>query len=134
MRQSAIQTNVARDRRQHLTLAERVLWHAVRDRQVRGWKFRRKAPAGPFIADFLCVELRLILEIDTGPRLAHDIARQAWLMAQGYVTVRLRDRDILNNLQDCLMDLADRLGSEPAHHAHRPQVHRRPVAPDCDLT
>ena len=56
----------ARDLRKRLTDAEKVLWNILRDRKFLGYKFRRQAPVGEFIADFLCNNPPLIIEVD-GP-------------------------------------------------------------------
>src|SRR5450432_3345723 len=57
-------TKRARTLRRTLTPAERKLWHALRDRRIQQLKFRRQAPVGAYIADFLCLEHRLIVEAD----------------------------------------------------------------------
>jgi len=54
----------ARAMRRTLTNAERRLWHALRDRRMQSIKFRRQAPIGPYIVDFLCIEHRLVVEAD----------------------------------------------------------------------
>jgi very-short-patch-repair endonuclease len=54
----------ARSLRLSSTDAERRLWRALRDRQLEGYKFRRQRPIGPFIADFVCLERLLIIELD----------------------------------------------------------------------
>ncbi len=77
--------------------AERALWRLLRDRRFSGYKFRRQTPIGPFIADFVCFEARLIVEADgsqhaESPR---DDRRDAWLRAQGYRIRRFWNADIL---------------------------------------
>ena len=52
--------------RRDLTDAERKLWSVLRNRSLEGTKFRRQQPIGPFIADFVCQEQRLIVEADGG--------------------------------------------------------------------
>ena len=54
----------ARDLRQNPTDAERKLWAHLRLRQVHGHKFRRQRPIGPYIVDFVCLEERLVIEVD----------------------------------------------------------------------
>ncbi len=105
MRQNQIQTAEARVLRQNLTEAERALWAALQDRRFLGLKFRRQASIGPQIVDFLCVERRLILEVDAFA--APPIA--AWLAAQGYRLIRLQPLEILTNLPGCLQHLAEEL-------------------------
>lgn len=77
--------------------AEPVLWDLLRDRRLHGLKFRRQVPIGTYIADFVCLRHRLIVEAD-GPfhdeRLAYDAERDAWLRRQGFVVLRFANREI----------------------------------------
>ena len=57
-------SQLARDLRKRLTPAERILWRLLRDRRLKGLKFRRQFPIGPFVVDFCCYELRLVIELD----------------------------------------------------------------------
>lgn len=77
MRNRRAQTNATALRKQ-LTDAEQQLWHRLRRRQLNGFKFRRQYPIGPYVADFVCIEARLIVELDGGQHLerqAQDAAR-----------------------------------------------------------
>ena len=87
----------ARAMRRAPTDAERALWRLLRDRRFSGYKFRRQTPLGPFIVDFLCFEARLIVEADGGQHgdNACDIARDAWLVAQGFHVRRFWNAEIL---------------------------------------
>src|SRR5229473_4832484 len=84
----------AREQRANFVQAEAIIWRAVRDRRCEGLKFRRQAPLGNFIVDFLCYERRLIVEID-GPshddaeQQASDRERELWLSEQGFRILRL---------------------------------------------
>src|SRR6266540_279244 len=51
-------------RRYRQTTSESRLWTQLRNRKLKGLKFRRQVPVGPFVADFLCVQARLIIELD----------------------------------------------------------------------
>src|SRR5215468_1460399 len=64
----------ARGLRKKLTDAERRLWSRLRLRQLNGLKFRRQAPIGPYVVDFLCLERRLVIEVDGGQ---HAVMRKA---------------------------------------------------------
>jgi very-short-patch-repair endonuclease len=82
----------ARRLRREMTNAETMLWRSLRDRGL-GMKFRRKVPVGPYIADFLCKEAMLIVELDGPPhddpdQRQHDARRDAWLRAQGWRVLR----------------------------------------------
>lgn len=57
-------TNRARHLRHHQTDAERQLWSQLRDRNLTGHKFRRQHIIGHYIADFVCIEKKLIIELD----------------------------------------------------------------------
>ena len=93
----------ARSLRRQMTLPEVLLWRALRQRPG-GFKFRRQHPAGPFVLDFVCLSARLAIEVDgsahdRGDIAAHDEARDQWLMAQGFRTLRIPAREVLSNLE-----------------------------------
>ena len=93
--------NNARYLRAHQTNAESVLWRLLRDRRFVGYKFRRQHPIGPYIADFACVELRLVIEVDGGQHAGseRDERRTAWLEAQGWRVVRFWNNDARQNAE-----------------------------------
>ena len=82
----------ARRLRHEMTIAETILWRGLRNRG-EGAKFRRQVPIGPYVADFVCIATRLIVELDgplhdeAGQRL-HDARRDAWLRAEGWRILR----------------------------------------------
>lgn len=89
--------------RQNATGAERLLWSHLRNRQIGDFKFRRQATIGPYIADFLCAELSLIVEADGGQHSENtDRARTAFLKARGYTVLRFWNDDILRNTNGVL--------------------------------
>ena len=63
----------ARAMRREPTDAERKLWYALRDRRMQAVKFRRLAPVGPYIADFLCVQHKLVVVASSAKRGASRI-------------------------------------------------------------
>jgi very-short-patch-repair endonuclease len=87
--------------RRGMTEAERKLWSALRNSRLAGAKFRRQQPIGPFIADFVCFEQRLIIEADGSQHCdsARDCRRDAYLQAQGFRVLRFWNNHILCNLQ-----------------------------------
>ena len=93
---------LARDLRANPTRAEKDLWRALRGRRLEGFKFRRQAPIDRYIADFVCFEAKLVIEID-GPMHAdhadYDAGRTAVLEGFGYRVVRIADRDVLDDLE-----------------------------------
>ena len=79
--------------------AEIRLWAALRNRQLGGYRFRRQHPIGPFIADFACVEHRLVVEADGGQHngCTADGRRTDWLADRGWRVLRFWNNDILAN-------------------------------------
>jgi very-short-patch-repair endonuclease len=77
-----VQKNRAKQLRKNSTDAERLLWRVLRSRQVAGYKFRRQQPLDEFIVDFVCLEKRLVVEVDGGQhneplQAEHDSQRSA---------------------------------------------------------
>ena len=104
----------ARQLRRAMTDAERRLWRALRNRGLGNFKFRRQAPIGPFIADFICHEARLIVEVDGGhhgeeAQMKTDAERTLWLETKGYRIIRVQNSDVLNNLDGVLEYLLTQL-------------------------
>ena len=86
-----------------MTDAERALWRHLRSRQHAGFKFRRQQPMGRYIVDFVCLEKRLVLELDGGQhaesaQAAYDAERSAWLEKEGFRILRFWSDDVLKNL------------------------------------
>ncbi len=84
-----------------MTDAERRLWHSLRVRQIDGHKFRRQYPLGRYIVDFVCLERRLIVEVDGGQhseRQVEDTIRSQWLRSKGFRVVRFWNHEIMSNL------------------------------------
>ena len=106
--------------RRQLTDAERKLWSVLRNRQLDGAKFRRQQPSGPFIADFVCQDRRLIVEADGGQHSgnASDARRTAFLERKGYRVLRFWNNDILRNVNGVAQVIADALSTpHPAQAA-----------------
>jgi very-short-patch-repair endonuclease len=76
-----------------MTASEWRVWCYLKGRQLDGWKFRRQAPIGPYIVDFVCFAARLVVELDGASHddvvYEYDERRQAWLEAQGFKVLRL---------------------------------------------
>jgi very-short-patch-repair endonuclease len=89
----------ARTFRREMTDAERRLWSLLRGRRLSGYKFRRQRPLGPFIADFACIEHRLVIEADGGQHNEsdRDARRTAWLEKLGWRVLRFWNNEILQN-------------------------------------
>jgi very-short-patch-repair endonuclease len=91
----------ARALRRTATPAERKLWLAIRNHQLSGLKFRRQMPLGPYIADFYCAPLRLVVEVDGISHIDSrtDAKRDTWMKEQGVRVLRVTNLDVLGNLE-----------------------------------
>jgi very-short-patch-repair endonuclease len=111
---------IARKLRRDMSEAERRLWSRLRDRSLGGFKFRRQVAIGPFVADFVCAERRLIVEVDGGQhadRSVEDAERTRRLGMLGYAVVRYWNNDVLANTDGVLINLLHRL-NEVARAPH----------------
>ena len=95
-------TTTARRLRQTQTTPEARLWALVRNRQLDGYKFRRQLPIDRYIADFACVEARLVVELDGEVHddediILRDVARTEVLEACGYVVLRLQNEAVMTD-------------------------------------
>ncbi len=91
-------TRRARELRATPTDAERRLWRVLRRGQIAGYIFRRQYPLGRYFVDFVCLPLRLVIEIDGGQhatRRVYDRARDRSLTSRGFRVLRFTDREIL---------------------------------------
>ena len=102
----------ARVLRREMTDAEQMLWKHLRRRQLHGLHFRKQCPVGPYIADFACLEAKLIIEVDGGQHneSASDAARDAWFTQHGYRTLRFWNTDILPRPEGALIKITEALG------------------------
>ena len=88
----------ARTLRRNSTDAERLLWKHLRMRQMGAYKFRRQHPIGSYIVDFICLEKKLIVELDGGQhteQVEDDEIRSSWLRERGYRVLRYWNHEIL---------------------------------------
>ena len=85
---------LAKSMRREPSATERALWNILRDRRLGGLKFRRQVPIGRYVADFVCLRHRLIVEAD-GPfhDPERDAARDAWLKSQGFRVLRFANAE-----------------------------------------
>jgi len=67
-----------------------------------GFKFRRQAPIGKYIVDFVCFEQQLVIELDGGQHAVnqdYDNIRTEWLGTQGFKVIRFWNHDVMNNIE-----------------------------------
>jgi very-short-patch-repair endonuclease len=91
----------ARRLRRESTEVEKRLWSKLRDGRLDGLSFRRQHPAGPYVLDFYCPELRLSIELDGSQHQqteTRDAKRTAWLRRCGVTELRFWNNDVTQNL------------------------------------
>lgn len=106
----------ARKLRREQTDVERKLWHALRGRRFHAFKFRRQQPIGPYIADFVCFEAKLIIELDgsqhgTLDGRSADHVRVACLARDGFRVRRFWNHELIENFDGVLEAIWLELGS-----------------------
>jgi very-short-patch-repair endonuclease len=103
-------TPIARNLRVNGTEAERRLWHYLRNRQVEGAKFRRQEPSAGSVADFVCEQARLVVELDGGQHTPEkDAPRTRLFEANGYTIIRFWNHDVLANTEGVVEEIRQML-------------------------
>jgi very-short-patch-repair endonuclease len=101
-----IQTiNRAKVLRKKATEAETQLWYFLRNRRLKGYKFKRQEIINPYIVDFICPYKKLIIELDGGQHALsedYDQRRTAFLEKQGYKVVRFWNHEVFNSVDEVL--------------------------------
>ena len=97
----------SRELRQNQSEAERRVWRHLRNRQLGGFKFVRQEPIGPYFADLVCREEKLVVEIDgathsTDEERSHDAKRENLLQELGYRVGRFRNDEVYRNIEGVL--------------------------------
>ena len=92
--------------RKNMTKAEACLWkYVLKARKMKGYSFRRQRPVINYIADFMCKELKLIIEVDGithqyEETIKHDTIRQKKLESVGFTVLRFEDSDVLHDINN----------------------------------
>lgn len=105
--------------RNNSTDAEQLIWSYLRDRRLHDQKFRRQKSLGPYVLDFYCHELKLVIELDGGQhnepgQLVRDAKRDAFAASQGITTLRYWNHDVLNRTEFVLADIWERVHARAA--------------------
>jgi very-short-patch-repair endonuclease len=102
----------ARTLRKNPTEAERLLWKHLRGRQLAGFKFRRQYSVGPFICDFACPEVSVIVELDGSQHVEqsdYDARRDSFLRSHGFRVLRFWNNDVLGRTEVILETIFEAL-------------------------
>ncbi|WP_442679173.1 endonuclease domain-containing protein [Sphingomonas sp. ASY06-1R] len=121
---SAGRIDVLQDRaaemRRNPTEPEKRLWRALSNGQLGGYKFRRQAVIGDYIADFACPSARFIVEVDgethCDPEV--DARRDAALASRGYAIIHVTNADVMGNVEGVLQALLAAIPARPAERPH----------------
>ena len=100
--------NNAKSLRSNQTEAEKVLWYHLRAGRFLNLKFKRQKPIGSYIVDFVCLEQKLIIELDGGQhadKVDYDKKRTEFFESHGYRVLRFWNNDVLNNLESVLEEI-----------------------------
>lgn len=92
--------SIAKNLRKRPTDAESILWKHLRLKQIEGFKFRRQVPIDNYIADFVCFEKRLIIEIDGGQHAIESVKdgkRDEYLRENGFKILRFWNNEVFGN-------------------------------------
>src|SRR4051812_18674937 len=106
---------------------ERLFWPYIRDRKLGGWKFRRQVPIGAYIADYLCAQKKVIVELDGGVhklRSRRDKDRDACLRNSGYIVLRFENSDVLGDLPAVLAKILQAVETAPSPWPSPPEGER----------
>lgn len=101
-----------RQLRKQMTPAEARLWTLLRNRQVKGSKFRRQHTIGTYTVDFICESARLIIELDGNAHdnvgsQQYDFERDEWLKANGYRVLRFSNRELVHHPDRVIWEIED---------------------------
>ena len=109
-----ISNDLVRKLRRNMTDVEVKLWNALRDRKFENFKFRRQVPIGKYIADFVCLEHRLIIELDGTQHQdsEKDVVRDTWLKSQNFRVLRFWNNAITEALDGTLLAILDALNEK----------------------
>jgi len=101
----------AKENKQHETEAETILWKFLRNKQL-GVNFRRQHIIGEYIADFVCLSSKLIIELDGGyhqlpNQQISDEVRTKWLESKGFHVIRFTNEEIIGNIEEVINHIRD---------------------------
>ena len=82
--------------------AEQALWNVLRGRQISDLKLRRLHPFGDYILDFVCLENKLVIEVDGGQhgqQARYDENRTQELQAAGFCVLRFWNNEVVKEIE-----------------------------------
>ena len=110
-------TDKARGLRHSATDAECALWTHLRSRRFGGSKFRRQHAVSGFVVDFVCLERRLVIELDGSQHFEqadYDLARTAVLAKSGFRVLRFWNNEVLEDIEGVLTAIHQQIAAPPS--------------------
>jgi very-short-patch-repair endonuclease len=119
-------TQFARKLRKEQTDAEKIIWQCLRNKQMNGNKFRRQFQIDKYIVDFICLNKKLIIELDGGQHANNkkDLKRDAFLKSKGYNIIRIWDNEVMSNKEGVLEMIENIINADAPHPNPLPKVER----------
>ena len=109
----------SKELRKNMTDAESILWYYLRNKQLNNYKFRRQEAIGKYIADFICYEKKVIIELDGGQHnedenIAKDNIRSNFFKEHGFKILRFWNNDVIENIENVLNVILETLENSPS--------------------
>ena len=106
----------AKENRDNMTTAEKILWEELRNNKI-GYKFRRQHPVGDYIADFICIEKNLVIEVDGGyhntmEQQQDDAVRTIDIEKMGYSVIRFTNEEVKEQLSTVILRIKEKMYNE----------------------
>lgn len=104
----------AKKMRRELTRAEAIIWNTLRSIKIDGVTFRRQYTIGYYIADFACVSMKLVIEVDgathtSAAEVTYDKKRDEFMKNDGWEIIRVWNNDVFNNLRGVMQVIETRV-------------------------
>lgn len=102
--------------RKRMTEAETKLWHQLRAHRFQAVKFKRQCPIGRYVADFVAIQYKLIIEVDGSQHASHtqyDKERDAFFAKQGYTVLRFWNHEVLTQTDAVMEEILKHLSPLP---------------------
>ena len=108
----------ANELRKNMTETEKILWCALRRKNLKGYRFRRQHPIDRFIVDFYCHKAKLVVEVDGKihnkvQQKEYDVGRSVELEKFGLKVIRFTNDEVKSNLHEVISQIERQLYDEP---------------------
>ena len=115
----------AKECRRNRTDAENRMWYYLRNRRLSGYKFVRELVISNYIADFVCREKKIIIEIDGGQHMAavqYDLMRTKYLERNGYKVIRFWNNEVFQDIEAVMDSILNIINTVPHESPSSPTL------------